>query len=140
MSIADEVERTARRIVAVAQHGEDKLVVGQGFVDKAFSVTIDRNDTGLGPVGHRMRENARAAIRALKARRRYPISGTGNGCTDTRAGCSCDPQAVAGSGWRRGGNSSGGAGKVTPAKILIVREATGRQHDALARHDRPAAG
>jgi hypothetical protein len=140
MPIADEVERTVRGIVAVAQHGEHELVVGQGFIDEAFPGRIDCNDAGLRPVGHRMRENARAAIRALKARRRHPISGTGNGSPDTRAGCDGDPQAVSASAGSRGGNRSRRTRKVALAKALIVGEAAGRQHDALARDDRPAAG
>ena len=34
-AVADEMKRTIRRVVAVAQHGQDKLVIGQGFIDKA---------------------------------------------------------------------------------------------------------
>jgi hypothetical protein len=37
MAIAGEIERAVRRVVAVAQHAEDKLMVGQRFVDEPLA-------------------------------------------------------------------------------------------------------
>src|SRR5258708_20086976 len=72
-AIANEIECAGRHVVSVAQHGKDEFVIRQCFVDKTFSRRIDRDDARLRAVGHRVRENALAAILTPKARRRHPV-------------------------------------------------------------------
>ncbi len=66
LSVADQIERTTRVVVAVGQHGADELVIRQCFIDETPARRVDRDDAGLRPVRDRVRENALAAIRPPK--------------------------------------------------------------------------
>src|SRR5450432_414651 len=87
-----------------------------------------------------MGENTLTSVGALKARRRHPVRRARDSRAHARARCESDPQAVAASRRRRGGNMSRGGGKEAFTKVFVVRETAGCQHDAVARSNSPGAG
>src|SRR5258708_1065450 len=104
--VGSEMEWGGGDVVSVAQHGKDEFVIRQCFVDKTFSRRIDRDDARLRPVGHRVGENALAAIRTPKARRRHPVSGARDARAKARTGGDSGTQAVSAASPSRGGNSA----------------------------------
>ena len=132
-AVADEVKRTVRRVVSVAQHGKDELVIGQGFVDKTPSRRIDRDDARAWPGRSRYagkRPGCRPRAETATPAPNRP--GSPRAVLMLGAGCHRDMQAVAGPCGSRGGNRARSAGKELFAKLH--RE---RSHRSPAR--RPCA-
>src|SRR5260221_1258662 len=100
------MERTVFPVVSVAQHGEDKLVIGQRLIDKTLSRRIDGDDSGFGAIGHRVWKNPFAAIRAPKPRRRSPLGRARDSRIQDLTVAEPDTQSVAGARCSSAGNST----------------------------------
>src|SRR5258708_15371845 len=139
-AIANEIECAGRHVVSVAQHGKDEFVIRQCFVDKTFSRRIDRDDARLRAVGHRVRENALAAILTPKARRRHPVRRARDARAKAGTGGDSDTQAVSAASGSRGGKSARPVRQQEFAKIFVAGAATGRNLHTFANRDEPCPG
>ena len=118
------------------EHGFHEIVVGDSLVDKAAPSGIHREQSRLGTVERKMREQPAAAVRPHGDRCRRPQAAAAvlvrrNPCPQPLA----DGDAVAGIPLMAERMHRHGLRHEGCAELLVVRVASGRQHHAFSRLD-----